>query len=381
MRYGGPIYSVHGLCTGLARRGHDVHVMTTNVDGDGVSKVPVDRPIDMDGVTVTYFETGSGRRLYRSPTMRAALDRDLSGFDLVHTHSVFLWPTTAAASRARRRGVPFVMSPRGMLVRELIQRKSGLAKRVWIELFERRNIAEAGAVHVTSELEADEIRKLRLAVRRFAVVPNGIDTPSSNDFGTAEPSSAPTVLFLGRINWKKGLDRLVPAMAHVPGARLQVVGNDEEGYSGTLRELAHRHGLTDRMEIVGHVSGAEKWNTFGRADVFVLPSYSENFGIAVLEAMACGVPVIVTPEVGLARVVAETGAGLVVDGDPAKLGAAIAALLADPDRRRRMGEAGRAAAEQQFSWDAVAQKMEALYQDLIGAAARKPQAEMMAANE
>jgi glycosyltransferase involved in cell wall biosynthesis len=85
--------------------------------------------------------------------------------------------------------------------------------------------------------------------------------------------------------------------------------------------------------------------------------------------------------VGLARVVAETGAGLVVDGDPAKLGAAIAALLADPDRRRRMGEAGRAAAEQQFSWDAVAQQMEALYQDLIGAAARKPWAEMMAANE
>ncbi len=367
-RYGGPIYSVHGLCAALARRGHDIHVMTTNVNGDGVSDVPLGKSVEMDGVTVTYFATGSGRRLYRSPGMKAALERDLAGFDLVHAHSVFLWPTTAAASKARQLGIPFVVSPRGMLVRDLIQRKSGLAKRAWIELFERRNLADADAVHVTSEIEADEIRKLGLVVRRFATVPNGIDMPPPLDVATVHPSGPPTVLFLGRINWKKGLDRLIPAMVRVPGARLLIVGNDEDGYTGKLCALARQHGVADRMEIVGHVSGYEKWKILRRADLFVLPSYSENFGIAVLEAMACGVPVIVTPEVGLAPIVSEVGAGLVVEGVPFKLGDAIAALVSDSDRRRLMGEAGRAIARDRFSWDAVASQMEAAYQTLIDAA-------------
>src|SRR5487761_2434080 len=97
VRYGGPIRSVHGLCRALARRGHEVHVYTTNVDGPGVSAVPTDRPVDMDGVQVHYFEVQSPRRLYRSPAMRRCLRATVGGFDAVHIHSVFLWPTWAGA--------------------------------------------------------------------------------------------------------------------------------------------------------------------------------------------------------------------------------------------------------------------------------------------
>src|SRR6185295_15778643 len=106
-RYGGPLYSVHALCAALAKRGHDVHVYTTNVDGPGVSAVPVDTPVDMDGVQVSYFVTGHGRRLYRSPAMGAKVAASIAGFDVIHLHSVFLWPTAVAAALARRRNVPY----------------------------------------------------------------------------------------------------------------------------------------------------------------------------------------------------------------------------------------------------------------------------------
>ncbi len=368
-RYGGPIFSVHGMCRALVRRGHDVEVYTTNVDGPGVSPVPVGKPVDVDGVTVTYFATGYGRRLYRSPAMAAALGHKLPCCDIVHLHSVFLWPTAAGAAAARRAGVPYVVSPRGMLVPELIQRKSRLIKSAWISVFERRNIAAAASVHVTSPIEAEDLARLGLRAQRVDVIPNGIELPAKTwpvgRQATIGMQRNPTVLSLGRVNWKKGLDRLIPAMARVPHASLVIAGNDEEGYTPQLQAIAGRCGVAARTRFSGPVHGEEKWRMIAAADVFALPSYSENFGIAVLEAMACGVPVVVTPEVGLASAVAESGAGLVVDGDPVAFGDAIARLLADPSLRQRMGEAGRQAALNRFSWSAIAPQAEALYRAVL----------------
>src|SRR5512137_1024098 len=117
VRYGGPIHSVHGLCAALAARGHDVQVFTTNVDGPGNSAVPLGRPVDVDGVKVWYFPSRRLRRLYWSPAMGRMLKQEVGSFDLVHLHSVFLWPTWAAARAARGSSVPYVLSPRGMLVK------------------------------------------------------------------------------------------------------------------------------------------------------------------------------------------------------------------------------------------------------------------------
>src|SRR5262245_9727025 len=153
IRYGGPIYSVHALCAALARMGHDVHVFTTNVDGPGESPVPVGSPVELDGVKVSYFGVGLGRRLYRSPDMGAAMRVQMPGLDVAHLLSVFLWPTTAAARAARRAGVPYVLCPRGMLVADLIRRKRRLLKTAWIKLFERSNLAQAATIHLTSEVE------------------------------------------------------------------------------------------------------------------------------------------------------------------------------------------------------------------------------------
>jgi glycosyltransferase involved in cell wall biosynthesis len=363
VRYGGPIYSVHALCRALAARGHDVHVFTTNVDGPGISDVPLNGPVAIDGVKVRYFACGAGRRLYRSPAMGRALKAEVTEFQVLHLHSVFLWPTLAAARAARKARVPYVVAPRGMLVGDLIERKSKVLKTLWIRLFEHANLASAAAIHVTSELERTELENLGIPVGRVAVIPNGIDVPEWTE-PSPETTAAPVpyILSLGRINWKKGLDRLIAAMNYVPGAELLIAGNDEENYQPRLEAMVRELGLSARVRFLGPVQDARKWSLIRSASVFAMPSYSENFGIAALEAMACGCPVVVTPEVGLASAIDRAGAGIAVSGEPEKLGAALAALISDPIRRARMGTAGAKLAAEEFSWPRIAEQTERLYQ-------------------
>src|SRR5690348_12668905 len=157
LRYGGPIRSVHALCRGLAAAGHDVHVFTTSVDGEGDSDVPLGKPVDLEGVKVTDFPSRRLRRLYWSPPMGRALAAAIPVFDLVHLHAVYLWPMWAGARIARANHIPYVSSPRGMLVPALIRRKNRWIKKAWITLIERRNLERAAVVHATSTVEADHL--------------------------------------------------------------------------------------------------------------------------------------------------------------------------------------------------------------------------------
>lgn len=371
-RYGGPIYSVHGLCKALAARGHEIHVFTTNVDGPADSVVPLGQPVDLEGVKVWYFPSRHWRRLYWSPPMMDALQREIGGFDGVHLHSVFLWPTWAAARTARAAGVPYVLSPRGMLVKDLIRRKSRWLKTAWIALIERRNLERATAIHVTSATEANDLRPFGFRLPPVVTVPNGIEWPEpvGNQPVGAEVeaiiSRQPLILFLSRIHWKKGLDRLIPALAEIPVGHLAVVGNDEEGYLLELRRLAAARGVAERMTFLPRsVHGADKEHLFAAAKVFVLPSYSENFGNVVLEAMARGCPVVVTPEVGAAEVVRASGGGVVVAGDSPTLARALGSLIENP-RRVEIGQQGQRYVRANFTWNGVAGQMEAVYRGQEG---------------
>ncbi|HEX3555879.1 MAG TPA: glycosyltransferase [Thermoanaerobaculia bacterium] len=363
-RHGGPILAVHGLCRALVERGHEVTVLTTDVHGDGRLDVPLGEPVRVDGVEVWYFPVRWPRRLYVSPALGRAALRVLRGVDLLHLHSVFLWPTTAAARAAERAGVPYVVSPRGMLVPDLIARRGRWRKRAWMLVAERRTLERAAALHATSALEAEEAARLGLPLPPVFKVPNGVDLPSQDGVERREPF----LLFLGRVSWKKGLDRLIPALAHCPGVELKVAGNDEEGLRPELERLAGEAGVAGRVVFLGPMAGKEKASLLRRAAILVLPSRSENFGNVVLEAMAAGCPVAVTPEVGLAETVRETGAGIVfdaADGDPARLGEALRDLMADAARRQEMGCRGARAAADRFGWPAVAREMEAMYDRIL----------------
>lgn len=368
VRYGGPIRSVHGLAAALARRGHDVHVYTTNVDGNSDLDVPIGEAVHLDGVWVHYFRVPALRRLWWAPELGRRLRETIAEFDVVHIHGVYLWPMLAGARAAARAGVPYVVAPRGMLIRDLISRKSRWAKTAWIQLFERRTLARAAAVHVTTELEGKELRDMRLPARRIACIPNGVEWPREHEPLEAGPyNRLPEryVLFLSRINWKKGLDRLIAAWRSIPEVPLIIAGNDDEGYQPQLIAQARELGVAERVIFLGPVRDAHKWALYERAELFVLPSYSENFGNVVAEAMAMACPVVLTAEVGIASLVQAAGAGVIADGAPEKLATAIRELLADPHRQRQMGRNGAEAVRTQLSWSGVVSATETLYWEVL----------------
>lgn len=368
VRYGGPIRSVHGLSAALVRRGHEVHVYTTSMDGDSELDVPLDRPVDLDGVSVHYFRVPAFRRLWWAPALGRKMRETVREFDVVHIHAVFLWPMWVAARIAEHARVPYIMSPRGMLVREVIRGKSRWVKTAWIHLIERRTLARATAVHVTADIEGAELAGLRLATPRLTCIPNGVDWPRHHEPLAAGPfAGLPEryVLFLSRLSWKKGLDRLITAWQSVPEVPLIIAGNDYEAYQPKLEALARDLGVAERVIFLGPVSDVHKWALYERAELFVLPSYSENFGNVVAEAMAMECPVLVSPEVGIAGLVRASGAGEVVDCAAENLARVIRDLLADPVRRRAMGRLGGRAVLAELSWDAMAARMEDLYSSAL----------------
>lgn len=366
VRYGGTIVSVHGLGRALAARGHDVHVFTTSVDGAGDSAVPLATPVDVDGVKVWYYQSPFLRRLYWSPDMGRALARQIAGFDIAHLHAMFVWPVWAAARAARRSGVPYVVSPRGMLERSLMAQKNRLMKSAVMAAVGTRMLERAAAIHVTSSREAREASAFGLALPAVYEVPNGVDLVdlAVNEVPSAAVAAVlqgpPFLLFLGRISWKKGLDRLIAALPHVPHVRLVIAGSDEESYSQTLQARLDST-LAERVHFVGQLGDVDKAALLKHAAALVLPSYSENFGNVVLEAMSAGCPVVVTPEVGTADIVRTSGAGLVLDGDPATLGPGLASLCADARLRETMRAAGPGVARR-YSWAAAAEQIERVYQ-------------------
>jgi glycosyltransferase involved in cell wall biosynthesis len=369
VRYGGPIRSVHALSKALVDLGHEVHVFTSSMDGPNDLDVDETVPTIHDGVHVHYFRVPLLRRLCWCPSMLPALRDRVPSFDIMHLHSVFLWPTYAAARVAAAAGLPYLVAPRGMLSKVAIHGKSRLLKSLWIRMFEQKTLRDAAAIHVTTDLETAELNALGLDLSEIVCVPNSVSWPARHSPLSAGPFAKiprPYVLFLSRIDWKKGLDRLIQAWKRIPPhVSLIIAGNDEEGYSRKLRKIADQNEVRERIHFLGPVSDADKWALYENALMFVLPSYSENFGNVVAEAMAMGCPVVVTPEVGLAHVVRESGAGVVADGDPDAVACAICSLLDDPARRKAMGERGRTSAGAQFSSESVARRMESFYRSML----------------
>lgn len=359
-RYGGPIQSVHGLCRALAAAGHQVQVYTTSVDGTARLAVREGVPVDVDGVSVWYFRSHFDR-LYWSPAMATKLHDSAASFDVVHLHSVFLWPTARAARAAARAEVPYVLSPRGMLVPELISAKSAFIKRAWIRLFERRNLRYAARIHTTSAQESNDLRRGGLALAPIVELANGVDV----DQVPQRRAIAGQVLFLGRLSWKKNLVALVDAVSAIPDASLVLAGPDDEGLAPTLLQRAAGMGFAERFRWLGPVGKDEKRELFATSACTVLPSLNENFGNVVIEALVQGCPVVVSPGVGARTIVEESGGGLVASGaDAGTLRVAISALLSDPAAAEARGAEGATFVRQHLGWPAIAEQMVLVYREI-----------------
>lgn len=376
-RYGGPIWTVHNLNKWLVKKGIDVTVYTTNIDGPGTLDVPIGKEVLRDGVKIYYWPI-SFRPWQYSSAMRQALALNTDKFDLIHITSVFLSASTLGAYYAKKFKKLYVISPQGSLMKEPLAKKF-LKKKMYLDLLEKRNLAGASAIHLITDLEEKEYEDLDLPYKSIVVIPNGLDkeeldkdVPAGlfrNKFDI--PEDKRVVLFLSRINWKKGLDTLIPAFAGVfkkePQSILVIVGGDEEGYKKDVELEIENCKLKIGKDVVfaGMLLGAEKIAAYKESDVFVLPSYSENFGQVILEAMHFGLPVVLTPGVGVAPNVEKAGAGLVVPKEKEPLAAALIQILQNKDLASKMGEQGKKLVREEFSWPEIAEQFVKEYNNLI----------------
>lgn len=370
-RYGGPIHSVHNLCRALHEMGHEVDVFTTNIDGKHNTDVQLGYPQEINGVNVWYFSSPYLRRLYFSPAMKQHAQKVIDCYDVVHIHTVYLWPTTMMAGLARKRGIPYVLSPRGMLVADMINARSRWVKKMWISLFEKDTINNASAIHVTAELEKQELGKLGFYAASVNVIPNGVSVNSEsveNDFSDDVGSvtgQGEYCLFLGRISWKKGIDRLLQAWVDMD-IKLVIAGNDDEGYANHVKSVICEYGLDDRVFLIDrYINETDRNHLYSHAKLFLLLSYSENFGNTVLEAMWHKLPVVVTPEVGAAEIVRQHGCGLVVNDQAEGIAHEVKRILADEKLLKNMSLAGKHAVEKYYAWHRVAEDMAGLYTAVV----------------
>lgn len=374
-RDGGPSKACFEMARAVARRGHDVTIFATNMNGlDDVLDVPVDRPIERDGVTIRYFPIEFPKFLGNSAPMARALEETVPQMDAIHLHSLYMLHCRFTARACRRAGVPYLMRPHGTLDPYLYRRHR--FRKMLLELwFQNRVTRGAAAMHFTTEEEMI-LAAPHVFGARGIVVPHGLDTDEYDDlpprgrFRARHPGigERPIVLFFGRLNFKKGLDILTRAFAdvvrEVPDAHLVVAGPDR-GMLEKTQAWVEGFGLGRHTTFTGMVTGDDKLALLADSDLFVLPSYSENFGIAVVEAMACGLPVAISDKVNLWHEVANAGAGWVTPADAGAFADAMIEALHDLDGARARGARGRALVGERFQWPQIGHALEEAYASIV----------------
>lgn len=294
--------------------------------------------------------------------------------DVLHLHGLWTY-SSVAALRWRSGAKGTVISPHGMLDLWAL-RNSHQKKRIAMALFERRNLSGASCIHALCDNERAAIREIGIDTP-VAVIPNGVDLRQTDgdisepNWSSRIPEGAKVLLFLGRIHPKKGLDPLLEAIAELTGAdcerwHLVVAGWDQDGAEAGLAEKAEALGLEGRVHFVGPQFGVDKKASFSRADAFVLPSFSEGLPMAILEAWAFSLPVLMTDECNLPEGFS-AGAALKVSTDPPEMAVVLEHFFSMDERDvAAMGAAGRRLVETKFSWPAIAKDMAALYAWVAG---------------
>lgn len=376
---GGPIQSVHSLSKHLVRLGVEVVVYTTKSGLKNKSYPPKNKEIDLDGVKIFYFSSLGYKHYNLSPGLFWVLMCDTRKFDLIHITSIWDSSVSVAAFWARFYGVPYVISPRGSLMREPLLRKSSLRKKIHLALISKRDLKNAAALHFTAESEKMEYLKMGLPSKRTAVIPNGLDLEDFKAEGEkAEPgvfrlrfgigSDKKIVLFLSRLNWKKGLDTLIPAFARVarsyPETLLVLAGGDDGGYKVEIEKLIDEYALRGEVIFTGLLIGKDRASAFKASDVFVLPSYSENFGMAVVEAMYYKLPVVITEGVAISEKIREMNAGLVIKKNVDELAEAILRVLKGKIDSKMIAR-GKIFVEKEYSSLRAARKMLKEYRAIV----------------
>ena len=373
MEDGGPPAVCAGLSDALAARGHRVAVAT--LDRPGETQVPLSPMVRL----ITLLRSNGGRYA-SSHDLDQWIQHHVQEFDIVHLHSIWQFPTFAAARACWHQHKPYVVLLNGMLDCYSVRQHSYLLKRAYWLWRERKVEGRAAGIHFLNRAEIRRAVPWVARMPRF-ILGNGIDAdqlaslPPRGGFRARHPElrDAPLILFLSRVHPKKGLDRLIPAWRSVaqriPAARLLVAGTGDRDYVDSLQKLAADNGLKDQVVFVGQLVGQEKWEALVDADLFVLPSRQEAFSIAIAEALAAGCPPVVTEECNFDELEPAPPArpcGIIIrNGDMKAFCDKVVELCSDRTRLAAFAEAGKELVASRYTWQTIASELEKIYADIL----------------
>lgn len=383
--YGGPSQMVRGLAAALAQQSSDhiqtVTVITTDSNGD-VDEAPLDvplgQPVREHGYDTIYFRCAPFRRYKFSTDLLSWLWANADNYDIAHIHALFSPISTAAATVCRWKKLPYIMRPLGTLDPADLAKKKQL-KQIYAALFEKQNLAGAAAIHFTSELESKVSERFGTTTPDM-ILPLGVALPTlpEKEISKAEvrekfgiSSDHPILLFMSRIDPKKGFDLLLPALNKLyerdrPFHFLLCGANPQDrDYENNIREQIKASPWAKRATLCGFIAGELKAQVLSAADCFVLPSYYENFGIAVAEAMAAQIPVVISDQVHIWPAIQQSEAGWVVPTEVDALAEALMVAVGEEKERSRRGQNAQRCAKENYSWDAIAQRLCQNYQHLL----------------
>ena len=368
--WGGPTVAVSELASELARQGVNCEIVTTRGYRVGIDQ------ISSPGVPIYSFDTGFPARFWTaySPELSRFLNENADRFDLIHIHQVWHYPVYAAFRSARKNKLPCVLTIRGELSDWGLRQKA-LKKRIYRLVLLDRMLQNVSMLHALTRAEKDLVVKLGYETP-VVVAPNGIETapfealPAPAEFINRFPvlKGKRIILFLGRLHAKKGLDILARSFSTIAkrfeDVVLLVVGPNKFGTQEKMEAILSSEDLLGRTVFTGLLTGEDKLAAFSCADLFVLPSHSEGFANAVLEAMAARLPVVITKGCEFPEV-SEHEAGLIVESDEGPITEAISLLLSNAVLCKRMGQQGHKLVTKRYSWQATAAIMVNLYQALV----------------
>jgi glycosyltransferase involved in cell wall biosynthesis len=386
--YGGPSQMVKGLSSALASQGVEVTVLTTDSNGDVGQPpldVPLNKPVEQDGYLLRYFRCSPFRRYKFSIDLLRWLSQHAKEFDLAHIHALFSPVSTAAAMVARNKKLPYILRPLGTLDPADLRKKRRF-KQIYAALLEGPNLAGAAGIHFTSVQEAKISERFGTHTPDL-VIPLGVEPPQpplvrgeKEGIMTSKgetrmkwgiPDDRPLVLFMSRIDPKKGLNLLIPALERLLGSGLDfhfvLAGASPQSpdYEKQIIAQVKASSLSSRTTITGFVTGELKAALLQDADLFVLPSYYENFGIAVAEAMVAGTPVVISDQVHIWEEVKDAEAGWVSPCEVDALTEYLREALDSAEERQRRGANAQDYALKNYSWDAIALAMIQAYKRIL----------------
>lgn len=367
--YGGPVNTALNLGAAQADIGMKVSHWAT---GDEETR----RKVDDSRTDVRIFETHWPRSWFRSPELARRLNDEITSFDLIELHGIWEYTVFMAARIARRANIPYVIRPTGVFTHPWRYRT--FKKQLYLALIGNRVLKEAPCLHVASQKEAEGCLEAGFKMP-ITIIPNGIDPkafeklPNPRDAEDRWPvlKDRRVILFLSRISREKGLDQCIPAMRDLLDINgfndmiFVIAGPDHKGYLATLKKLLARYELEKYVFFPGMVQGHEKLALYRRADIFVLPSYSENFGIVVAEALACGTPVVTTTGTPW-KELQEVDAGRWVALERGALAEALRELLEmSAQAREAMGQRGRKLVFERYTWQKAARRLHTVYRCIL----------------